>query len=441
MNTYVPLPGSYRELLYDSRSAGPVDLSVPATITVRVRSAGDLDALEKKAYAESQKPLAERTYLDRDELTRHYGADPKDLDLVEQFAQKHNLFVASRHTGSRSIILTGKLGDILDAFPTDLRMYHHSTGTYRGRQGEIHIPAELNGILIGVFGLDTRPKQRAPHLHKSLAAMREPDNDGVTPVEFAKRYNFPTASGDTVLDGSGQTIAIIELGGGFRSTDLSVYFQKIGVPMPNVVSVSVDNAGNNPSTRDSADGEVMMDIEIAGAVAPKARIVVYFASGASDQGFLDAISAAVYDKERNPSVISISWGMPEDDIDAQALAAYHELFVAAASLGITVCVATGDHGVACLAADQWDGKIHVSHPSSDDYTLACGGTQIDAGRDVTWNDGTAFNKRVRGGDGWASTGGISPNFRVPDYQKNIRMDRSLAVEWPGPPDKSGRGVP
>jgi kumamolisin len=131
----------------------------------------------------------------------------------------------------------------------------------------------------------------------------------------------------------------------------------------------------------------MLDIEVAGAVVPGARIVIYFAPNDGDKGFVDAISAAVHDTERKPSVISISWGSPEDSTDAQGIQAYHEIFAAAGALGITICVASGDHGTADLDADHWDGKIHVDHPACDDLVLGCGGTQIENGDDVVWNDG------------------------------------------------------
>lgn len=442
MNAYIPLPGSKRRLLPNSRPAGPVDLSTNASITVHVRSTGNLADLEKQVYSQALKPLNGRTYMTRDELSQKYGAKQADLDLIEKFAQKHNLFVSARHAGSCSIVLNGKLGDLLDAFPADLRMYHHATGTYRGRCGEIHIPAELEGIVTGIFGFDTRPKHRSRHLHRSLAANNIKTAPGMKPPQFAKRYGFPTEDQGIALDGTGQTIAIVELGGGFRSEDLAAYFQEMGLSVPSVVPVSVDQAGNNPSTWQSADGEVMLDIEVAGAVAPKARIVVYFAPGQGDQGLIDAISAAIYDSERSPSVISISWGMPEDYIDSQALDTYHNLFTAAATLGITICVASGDHGVACLDGPDWDQQIHVSHPSSDDLVLACGGTQIDqANNDITWNDETPFDNSVQGGGGWATGGGISPYFRVPPYQAAIKIPQSLATNWSGPADRFGRGVP
>ncbi len=216
--------------------------------------------------------------------------------------------------------------------------------------------------------------------------------------------------------------------------DLQVFFKEIGVDLPQVSSVSVDHAGNSPSTVDS-DGEVVLDIEVAGAVAQKAKLVVYFAPNNGDQGFLHAISAAIHDTQRKPSVISISWGGPEMSNDTQGIRAFHSLFVQAAAAGITICVASGDHGTADQDFQQWDGVIHIDHPSSDDLVLSCGGTQITDSRDVVWNDGTAFGPGQPGGGGWASGGGISTLLPVPAYQTGANLRSSLVT------GKTGRGVP
>jgi kumamolisin len=430
MAVYVPLPGSKRTLLPNSRPAGPIDPSEIDSITVRVRSEGDPKALAKKAYDLASTPLAERKYLTHEQLEKQYGASQEDLDKIEHFAQEHGLMVVHRSAAERSVVLKGKLGDLLAAFHADVQMYHHATGTYRGRTGEITLPEELSNIVTGVFGFDTRPKHRAPHRQKSAALSGPGGQNGVAATDFAKRYNFPANQ-----DGAGQTIAIIELGGGYRNSDLSMFFKEIGVKTPKISSVSVDHAGNDPTTADSADGEVMLDLEVAGAVAPKATLVVYFAPNDGDKGFLDAIGAAVHDSQRKPSVISISWAGNEVSTDQQGMDAYHQLFAAAGALGITVCVASGDHGTANQAASDWDGKIHVSHPACDDLVLGCGGTQIDAGKDVVWNDGTPFDVNVPGGGGWASGGGISEIFAVPAYQANAKLPVSIDN------GKPGRGVP
>jgi kumamolisin len=436
MAGYVPLPGSKRLLLPNSRSAGPVDPSEIDSITVRIRSTGDTEALEKRVHEQSTQPLADRTYLTREELAQHHGASAEDLDLVEQFAQQHNLVVVHRSAAERSIVLKGRLGDLLNAFPAELQMYHHSSGTYRGRQGEISIPQSLDKVITGIFGFDTRPKKRYTHRQQIMAASGPGGQNGVAATEFAKRYNFPNTFQGTTLDGTGQTVAIVELGGGFRASDLKVFFQEIGVPLPGVSAISVDHAGNKPTTADSDDGEVMLDIEVAGAVAPKAKFAIYFAPNNGDKGFIDAISAAVHDAGRHPDVISISWGGPESTADQQGVNAFHELFVAAAAAGITVCVASGDHGTADLDAQNWDKKIHVDHPAVDDLVLGCGGTQINSlGKDVVWNDETPFDVSVPGGGGWASGGGISEVIATPAYQSSASLPVSIDS------GKTGRGVP
>ena len=434
IRSFVPLPGSQREPLANSRPAGSIDPSEIASITVRTRASGssqDLDRTVRDLYA---KRLQDRVYLSRQDLAKQHGARPEDLDAVEQYAQLHNLVVSHRNAAERTLVLTGRLSDLLNAFHADLHMFHHASGTYRGRKGEIQIPKEFEGIITGIFGFDNRPKHKSPHRGRLSGASGPGGDNGLAATEFAKRYNFPTEFSGTKLDGSGQCIAIIELGGGFNNSDLQLFFQEIGITRPNVVAVSVDHAGNHPTKHGAADGEVMLDIEVAGAVAPRATIAVYFAPNQGN-GFLDAVNAAIHDSERSPSVISISWGGPEEPGEEQVIQAYHEMFTEAAALGITVCVASGDHGTADLSGFQWDEKIHVDHPAVDDLVLACGGTQIDShGKDVVWNDGTPFSN-VPGGGGWASGGGVSAFIALPDYQKNANVPLSLATEKPG------RGVP
>ena len=132
----------------------------------------------------------------------------------------------------------------------------------------------------------------------------------------------------------------------------------------------VDHGRNNP-TGDSngPDGEVVLDIEVAGAIAPQARIVVYFAPN-TDAGFLDAVTTAIHDASNKPSVISISWGGPETSWTKQSMTAFDQAFQDAATLGITVFVASGDSG---SSDGVDDGKNHVDFPASSPFALACGG--------------------------------------------------------------------
>jgi kumamolisin len=83
------------------------------------------------------------------------------------------------------------------------------------------------------------------------------------------------------------------LGGGYKSKDINAYFKELGLLSPKITAISVDGARNHPGGE--ADGEVVLDIEVAGSIAPKAKVAVYFAPN-TDKGFIDAINAAVHDK-------------------------------------------------------------------------------------------------------------------------------------------------
>lgn len=365
-----------------------------------------------------------RRYLTREQYASSHGADPADMAKVEAFARAHNLVVIEQSPARRSIFLSGTAADFARAFGTTIEHYEHDGGTYRGRVGPLMMPAELDGIVEGVFGIDDRPVAKPHFQRRKTTDGRQPRAAGgsFTPVELAKLYNFPAG-----LDGSGQCIGIIELGGGYRTADIKAYFQELGLPVPKVKTVRVDNGRNHPSNADSADGEVMLDIEVAAAVAPKALIAVYFAPN-TDKGFLDAITMAIHDTTHKPTVISISWGGAESNWTDQAMTSFDQAFQTAAALGVTVCCAAGDNG---SADGEKDGKAHVDFPASSPFALGCGGTKLTASGSTITNE-VVWNESVDSATG----GGVSDFFPVPQYQSPSDIPPSA-----NPGSHNGRGVP
>lgn len=316
--------------------------------------------------------------------------------------------------------------------------YEHPGGSYRGRTGQIYIPTELKDIVEGVFGLDNRQQAR-PHIVLHQRPVRShvilPNGEVIakdiapisyTPPQVAGFYDFPPG------DGTGQCIGILEFGGGYHTEDFQAYFDELGLPMPEVKSVSVDGSQNSPGDDSQSDGEVALDIEIAGAIAPKAKIVVYFAEF-TEKGWVDALSAAIHDSENMPSVISISWGFAEGQFiwTQQAINAVNNVLCEAALMGITVCCSSGDDG----SNDQVnDGFAHVDFPASSPYVLTCGGTRLDASdgtisSEVVWNDGP----RAQGG---TTGGGLSQVFPLPNWQEEVPIPPSV-----NPGQLPGRGIP
>jgi kumamolisin len=385
-------------------------------VTVLVRSRAPLPAPEELG----RQPLRERRYLSRREFATRYGADRKDLAAIEDFARTHGLHVRQASAARRSVVLAGSAAKMQDAFSTRLSRYRSPQGEYRGRSGHLHVPAKVAPAIEAVLGLDDRPQatpdcRAVPHERAEQAR-----RTSFMPSRIAELYEFPRR-----LDGSGQRIAVLELGGGFRRSQLRRYFEKLGQPMPPISAVSVDGVRSRPGVNHGADGEVVLDVEVIGAIAPGAEQLVYFAP-TSDRGFVDAVTTAIFDP-RGPSVLSISWGQAEAEWTKQGRHALDQAFRAAALLGITVCAASGDNGW----RDGVAGRVaHVDYPASSPHVLACGGTHLaesDDGIDeVVWNDH----------DGNSTGGGVSSLYDVPSWQAGARVPPSVNEDG-----RPGRGVP
>ena len=410
-DSFVPLPGSDRGPLPAAEQAGPVDGSqrIVITLVTRRRSALPRDLVEGPAT------------VTREQLAEQHGTDPADIDFLRIVLAQYGLQVTEADPGARQVKVEGSLAALSETFGAELSMVRtpqpspgQPLAEHRYRQGALRIPAELNGIVLAVLGLDNRPQAR-PHFRRAPAATAEAAGTGAAapaaapvsypPPQVAELYKFPAGT-----DGTGHTLAIVELGGGFGQSDLDTYFGSLSLPVPTVSAASVDGAVNQAGQDpNGADGEVLLDIEVAGAVAPGAAQVVYFAPN-TDQGFVDAVTTAVH-ASPTPTAVSISWGQSEDAWTGQGRDALDQAMADAAALGITVCVAAGDNG---SSDAQTDGQPHTDFPASSPHALACGGTSLrgDAATGVissetVWNDGAGHG---------ATGGGVSDAFGLPSWQ-------------------------
>jgi kumamolisin len=427
----IPLKGSERSTPPGAHIVGPADPNEHLEVSVLVRRRA-LPAMRSRVALLAR---GDRSggFLSREQFAQTHGAAPADFDAVKKFASQHGLSVRLEHAGRRTIILAGTAAQFAAAFAVQLHKMRHAQGLiYRGRTGAIQLPAELDGIVEAVLGLDNRP-QAKPHFRLRTDSKKKHHAAAVSysPTQVAALYGFPAGAG------AGQCVALIELGGGFVQSDLDTYFSGLGVGSPSVIAVSVDQATNSPTgSADGPDGEVMLDIEVVGAIAPQAKIAAYFAPN-TDVGFLDAITTAVHDTTNKPSVISISWGGAESTWTAQAMTAMDEAFQAAATMGITVCVASGDNG----SSDGVASGDHVDFPASSSFALACGGTSLHGSQntitsEAVWNDGTS---------GGASGGGISTFFALPTWQSGLSAHKAtgaaVSLTMRGVPDVAGDADP
>jgi len=463
---WVPLRGSERPRRAAAAQLQEAELSERSYVTVLINRRTDVNNSDEVIDEILSHPPWLRRSVTRDEFEESFGADPRDLEKIHDFANEHDLDVVEESLGERRVVLAGAVRDLFKAFNVaNVEKYQRASRTYRQRSGCVSVPDYIAPVVQAVLGLDNRPQAR-PHFRTFNA--RASIGGSVTPHQVADQYNFPA---DT--DGSGQCVALIELGGGYEPEDLDRYFSQLGFPTPSVQPILVDNARNQLSSCALHNAEVALDIQIVGAVAPRARILVYLAPN-TDNGFMDAVKKAIHphNPADTPSVISISWGDSESRFTGQTMRSMNDAFRDAALLGITVCCASGDRGSSglgpefcCGQADALgrgvgleservrlqkcmhacgcspeslvlpdDNRLHVDFPASSPFALACGGTQLQGL--FGWY-GNVSNEVVWNGAGGASGGGISDVFDAPKYQDAI----ALSSVDPGSNARKGRGVP
>lgn len=400
---FVPLAGSERPRKHEAERIGDVDPASKVEVTLTLRGA-ELPALD-----------VDTPPMSRAELERGYGARPEDVAQVTSTLERFGLTVDKVSTVGRSMRVSGTAAQVEAAFHAGLGVYRSATGgEFRGREAALSIPAELDGIVTGVFGLDQR---RVAH-----RAAADPDSRPVAaqvsalgPADLERHYSFPPGRGE------GQTIAIAEFGGTYFPEDLATFCRQHEL---SPASVSVIDAGLEPVPPNEverlpeeqrqevldASGEVMMDIEIVSGLCPDAEIVVYFATF-DQKGWIDLLNEVIAGKPAAASVLSVSWGLAEDSTDwsRAAVEEVNQRLQAAAHLGVTICVASGDDG----SGDQLqDGRAHVNFPASSPFVLSVGGTMLEDGREVVWWQAPG----QRQGGGGATGGGVSAIFDRPPWQ-------------------------
>jgi kumamolisin len=464
-NTVV-LPGSNRPTRPNARVLGKADAAKRITVSIYARKNPHAGTQAAPSLTDLTALLPrERQYLNDKEFTASFGADQGELDKIAQWAKASRLNVVESNARSRRVRVEGTIADINSAFGTELMDYEHPRyGRYRGRQGDLYIPADLSGIVEGVFGLDNRrvgrPRLRranviSQQLSTHSGGARRGNNGShlrpspwpgtFFPPQLAQLYDFPPD-----LDGTGQNVAIFAFNGGtqgdphggYKLSVLKTYFEHVlGGKTPNIKDVVVQGPGNNPGpdteasgNSGDATGEVMLDMCVVGAMAPGAKIFMYFTEFTS-QGWVDALHDAI-SGDNDIAVVSISYGNPEDDPQgawtSMGVKVVNQAFEAAIARGITICCASGDDG----SSDQVQTGAHTDFPASSPYVLGVGGTKLVATDSSTPRiaDETVWNEMLSGNG--STGGGVSAVFSKPSYQDGAKVPPST-----NPPHRIGRGVP
>jgi len=402
--SHVVVKGSERPVVRGAKRVGTVDprSQIEVTLTLSGLRLPDADHLPTKSLTPT-------------EFQQQYGVSSADIDAITKSLAKYGLTVSRVLPATRSIKVTGTADQLQNAFRPQLGIYKDASGAeFRDRVGTYQVPKELAKIVTGVIGFgQRRVARRRAAVAKDVAALRP-----LGPQDVETLYGFPQGTA------AQQTIAIAEFGGGFFAEDLANYCGRHGRTVPTVNAIAVDApaytlkqilALPDQARKDELDSsvEVMMDVEVIAGLCSNATINVYF-STFDQKGWVDILDRIIQDR---PVAISVSWGLAEDDPDWSQAArnAINERLNAAALMGITVCVASGDDG---SGDEETDNRCHVDFPASSPFVLGVGGTMIAGAprpaNEVVWWEPPG--RRTPHGGG-ATGGGVSALFPRPSWQK------------------------
>jgi hypothetical protein len=420
----VRLEGSERRPVAGAQFLGPAGPNETFRVIISVRRKPGAPPLPDLAHWKATPP-GQRELLSAEKFGAIYGAAPDELEKVASYARSQGLVVTETNIARRTVVASGSVEHMNRAFAVELGRYKAGKETYRGREGHVHLPANIADLVEGVFGLDNRRVGR-----DNTAPNADPPIKGLLDAwTVAKMYNFPTNSANN------QVIGIITIHpGGFTQGDLTTYFNNLNqingtnlqAPVPMVAKGGVNNPGNQQN-----DFELTQDICVASTVAQGATILVFFETDNS-AGWIDFVKRASFPIAGDPTVTVLSISnviSAADDANSIALAGFtpaaitalETAFQEAAVTGVTIFAACGDRG------SQFNGTKHsVQWPASSPWVTACGGTTIgfpnqNATQPVEW----VWNDQDNQGNFFATGGGISATYPLPDYQKSIVTQTSL----------------
>jgi subtilase family serine protease len=277
-----------------------------------------------------------------------------------------------------------------------------------------------------------------------------------SPEMIRAAYNYPVSFMGIPLNGTGQTIAILDAYGSptilpsdspnYVNSDLAKFDREFEIPDPPTLTILCPAAGcpvfNPGDTQHDEVGwamETSLDVEWAHAAAPGANIVLVVAATSAGTDINTALQTAV--NLSDVSVISQSFGRPESQIPSgnSEVAQAHANYEAAQTNRITVLASTGNRG----ATNGPSSQTNATYPASDPLVTAVGGTEGDPypsglyasggyGGEQVWNEADSKDGII------GATGGApSLLFPVPTFQDGLGLtsrtipDVSYNAAWNG----------
>lgn len=373
------LAGSIPAAFSSAQTLAPADPDLPLERIILVLNPRDPRELES-FLARQQDPSSPdfHRWLTPAEFGLRFGARQDDLDALTTWLGSEGFDVEGPTIGRTALIFSGRLGQVERAFQTRIVNVVRNGRPHTSNEIAPTVPSRLARSVAGILSLDDFPKRKPFAVAKPLTGPLYTNGSShyLAPADFSAIYNVdPLYSAG--IDGAGRTIGIPSRSNvNLENTRTFRTFFGLAANDP-VVVLNGDDPGILTGTDAGFAQEATLDIQWAGAVAPKASVKMVLSKSTATTDGIDL--STIYTVDNNlADIISISYGSCEQDLSAQDLALYNNLYAQASAQGSSVFAASGDSGAADCELGQSQGKtLSVNGLASSPHGTSVGGTQFN----------------------------------------------------------------
>ena len=351
----ITLVGSVHPAIAAATSSTAVDASFPMQHMIlmlqpdSVQQAA-LDTLVKQQY--DPQSSSYHQFLTPDQFAARFGASTSDIGKVSAWLVSQGFQIDEVSPNNLAIVFSGNASQVQAAFKTEIRQYVVNGEVHHANASDVQIPSAFAGVVGGLVKLhDFHAKPFATGL-KIAGQSTSGSTHSLAPADYAIIYDINSLY-TAGVNGSGQSIAVLGRSN-INMSDVQTFRTDFGLTANNPAVIVAQ--GSDPGVTANGDAvEATLDVEWAGAIAPKANVKFIIAASTSAADGIDL--AAMYAVNHNVApIIGVSFGSCEADMAAASapsgsgneLTFYNALWQQAAVEGISVFVASGDSGAAGL---------------------------------------------------------------------------------------------
>ncbi len=363
---------------FDTGSA-PADTQMDRMILLLQADQAQKEALEAllEAQQDPQSPEYQR-WLTPEDFGQRFGVSDSDLQQIVQWLTSHGFQVEPPAAARRQIVFSGTAGQVRTAFHTEVHIYNVNGQRHYANALDPQIPEALAEVVAGVVSLHDFHSAPAHQLAGQVPSASPNFNSGsshyMAPADFAIIYDVAGLYSQSI-NGSGQSVAVAGRSN-LSPSDVQSFRTQFGLPVNNPTVVL--NGPDPGVIAGGEQGEATLDVEWAGATAPKASVqFVVSASTSASDGI--ALSSEYIVNHNLAPVMTLSFGSCEAGLGASGNQFWNSLWQQAAAQGMTVFVSAGDSGAAGCddpSSGTATGGAGVNGLCSSPYSTCVGGTQF-----------------------------------------------------------------